>query len=116
MTKNKKFYGSDFTEIIDYFKQSKKYPYKMEYSNDPDWIKREEFCNNHFLKWLSEQCFCNERAKKDIARVCRRYTDALIISSELNHYSQPLWIGLSRIRHDETFLKYFSVLFEYLWT
>ena len=116
MKKHKKFSGSDFTEIIDYFKQSKKYPYKMKYFKDPDWIKREEFCNDHFLKWLSEQCFCNATVQKDIARVCRRYVDALIESSRTNHYSAPLWEGLSNIQHDETFLKYFSVLFEYMWT
>lgn len=103
-----KFKGWDWTEVVNYFDRSKKFDYKKLAESPGVWLDEDKIAKD-FTDWLWDN-----HENKVAAKICRLYTAEI---AKCNHtYCGPLWQGLYDIEHDETFIKYFIVLFQGMWT
>lgn len=50
------------------------------------------------------------------AKLLRRYLKAYVRRSKGMHYCTPVFAGLLAVKHRDTFIKYYTVLFQYMWT
>ena len=79
--------------------------------NNPNesWIESEDKMAVNFIDWLLEN-----RENKILVKVCKLYTAK--IAKDNCTYCGPLWQGLHDIEHDETFVQYFGILLQGMWT
>lgn len=115
------FQGFDYTEVISYFEKKKLYkaPKLPKDGDHYDPWKNDELANKHFTDWLWAEYTKHwgkddQEKQKALVQPCRDYLNAAIACCHF--HSKPMWEGLAKIDHDETFLKYFTHLFDYLWT
>ncbi len=62
------------------------------------------------------QGFTDNQCDLKIVQDVRNFVNALAKDDRRNGYSYPLWAGLSKIKHDETFLKFVYELLPNMWT
>lgn len=107
-----KFNGWDWTEVIEYFHRSKKFDYRklsLHNKKEPQ-DKYEDRLAKDFTRWLWEN-----HENKVAVKICRLYVKKLYKASEQHLYNAPIWKGLYKVEHDETFVKYFNLLFQAMW-
>lgn len=57
-----------------------------------------------------------DRVDKDTLKICKEFLKKLIKSANNHSYDGPLWEGLLKIKHDETFMQFFIILLPCMWT
>jgi len=111
--KEMNFRGMDFSEVTEYLKEH--YPTlgggwpKSCCSNNCNLDQEHEDIN--YLKSIAlyQQNF------DFFEKVFRTYLNVHVVNSKKYRYSWPVMKGLLKIEDKETFIKYFLVLFEYMW-
>ena len=111
-----RFKGWDFMELC------KALGWKSPKKDDPDEEERAiEFVKKR-ISMAMDAMEDTARPKSEkysairLTKTCRSFVIALVKSSKKMHDEYPLWLGLSRIKHDWTFLRYVSELLGYMWT
>ena len=93
-----KFNGFDWTEIGEYWNL-----YKEDDDVEEDAEKIRDFLQNNY------------KNNKEIINDAREFIQAVIDCGEDYFEKVEIFKGLLNIKHDETFLKYFCILLEYMW-
>jgi hypothetical protein len=117
----KRFKGWDFTEVIEHFKKAKEFgpsfvpspvPHGKVYMEHEDTVV-EEF-RSYIFKTYCQLEYTKPKKAARLVSVLREYLDAVIRCDRSS--AAPIWGGLKKIEHNETFLKYFMILFQCMWT
>jgi hypothetical protein len=94
---------ADWGELVDWF--------EIDY-NDDDSINAEEVRKKLSAIILETTGNPSEVTKFQIGQL-RKYVKA--IAKADTSYPRPIWIGLSKIKDDYTFIQFLSTLLEHLW-
>lgn len=93
----KPFKGFDWTELAARFGVDIKDDQKEDAAKLRTWLE------HHSMRELAW-----------VATNCREFLTALIQTDPTSN--KPLWIGLAGVKDDETFMRFFTHLFEWMWT
>lgn len=115
--KNKyKFKGFDMAEIFE--AANLEVGFKPPLVADPDPFtsteeedRLREIELSRLYKWASQ----SEDNLRKLEKLFRRYLKKFLPNEKKMHYHYCLWVGLSKIKDRETFVKYCKVLFWYMW-
>ena len=126
VVKEFKFRGWDWSEIFDAANQEFQFKPKLRCSPKSFTlsgvgtrsilsIEDEEIFQQKQLKRLSDWTWkCQENQDK-AEKLFRRFFEAFLPMEKKLHYHYQMWLGLSKVKHQETFLKYCFVLFFFMW-
>ena len=120
----KKYKGWDYCEVYEALGLDCKPDFPSPYDrqkHDQAEEKTYDLLRDEISKCYRELCWnfncdgeLSERSRRVIL-VCRAYTYAAGHLKGSVTFLKPVWVGLSKVGHDEEFLKLFRVLFPFIW-
>jgi hypothetical protein len=123
MTKKFKFKGWDWTEILKAANQELGMKLKTELEPFTTFEEEDKLLDGE-VKRLFDDCmgwdgiglkYGLTKKGKVVYNIIQRYLEVFLPNEKKIHYHYPLWVGLSKIKDPETFLKYTSVLIRFMW-
>ncbi|MDP3986760.1 MAG: hypothetical protein Q8P81_00870 [Nanoarchaeota archaeon] len=118
MKKDYKFDGFDFIELSECFEipEATEEEFKDYFERSAEDVTRlRDFILKHAVIFQMEDPENVPEESKDVAVKCREFLKELIVDAKKWHYCAPLWVGLSKIKHDGSFLEFYAKLVNCMW-
>jgi hypothetical protein len=111
------FKGWDWTELLKVWEASKKkWPEPTPEEPFLDEEEQAKFIRQELYTLACSPYTNRGRSAKQLRQIKDIRNFVTIVGKISDHAAAPIFVGLSKISDDETFLKYTDILLEHLWT
>ncbi len=116
VVKKHKFVGYDMAEIFKAANLEAKFKPPLSADQTPfTSFEDEDKFREQELKRLYDWAYSSTENQTKLEKWIRDYLEVFIPREKKMHYHYQLWIGLSKIKHQDSLLKYTRALFWYMW-
>jgi deoxyhypusine synthase len=114
--KKHKFIGYDMAEIFEAANLEVKFkpPLSTDDKSFTSFEEEDKFREKELAR-LYDWAYLNNENTSKLEKWIRDYLVVFIPREKKMHYHYQLWIGLSKIKHQDSLLKYTRALFFYMW-